>query len=238
MFEGINRNLRIVVDYGEAEELVLLSVVNNQTGEEAEPDMLQDISDLMEVGIPELQSMTWQEAHQQSYDETIKNAEGYVLTWYRQGAPPFRLKVKFADYLRLHRMVTGVSPKHILEVLQNGWTSEMNDMLNESTPWFNHFVAKWKRVIETQAMSIECNSKEIYDAAREENRVKVGQRPYENIGAERKAYALVFNRPENKKYSGVLFAMLDGKDWKKVIWKMIKDSPIMKGGRPMVNADL
>ena len=49
----------------------------------------------------------------------------------------------------------------------------------------------------------------------------------------RKAYATEFMKPENKEFSGILFAMLDGKDVKPIIWKMVK--PMTKDKNPLVN---
>lgn len=231
VFEGVSRNLRIVVDYGEAEELVLLALIETATGKEEIPYVIQRIAGNLGISTPELESIDWRTAHQNSYDETIHNAEGYVLTWYKKDAPPFRLKVKFADYLRLHRMVTGVSPKRVLEVIQNGWATELNDLLNDSTPWFSKFVAKWKRVIEGERDRILGNSNRIMARAR----MQVAGNPFVDFADMRKQFAMIFNQPENKEFSGVLFAMLDGKDVPSVIWKKVKNSPMMKGGKPMID---
>ena len=43
MFEGLNRDLRIVVDYGQRQELVLLAVINNETGEELDRENLRRV---------------------------------------------------------------------------------------------------------------------------------------------------------------------------------------------------
>ncbi len=235
VFEGICKSLRIVVDYKNLEGLVLTAVIDNETGDELIPLLLKALARHIRVGVAQQYHITWQEAHAASYDETVKNSEGFVLTWYRAGQTPFRLKVKYADYIRIHRMVTGTSPKRILETIQNGWTTELADLLNESTPWFNNFVSKWKRVIEEEYEFIEHISNLYFNGAKEVVRVKVGQRPYANMGEERKAWALEFQQPDVKKFSGVLFAMLDGKDYKQVIWKMVKNSPLLKGGKPLVD---
>ena len=235
VFEGICPSLRIVVDYGANEELILTAIIHNDTGIEMPPPILQSMGDLMGASTPELETLSWQEVQQATYDETVKNAEGYVLTWYRAGMTPYRLKAKYIDYLRIHRMVTGVSPKRVLEALQNGWTSVLEEWTNQSTPWFNTFVAKWRRVIEVEAMRLEQNAKDIYDGA--QNIVDTSyDEPAENLGETRKRWAEVFTAPDNKEYSGILFAMLDGKDWRQVIWKKIKESAIMKNGHPLVDA--
>lgn len=50
----------------------------------------------------------------------------------------------------------------------------------------------------------------------------------------RKAYALKLTTEENKPFSPVMFAMLDGKDIRPVIWKMVKH--LTAGHNPMVDA--
>lgn len=235
MFEGLHPDLRIVVNYDTPAELVLLTVIDNETGTEHSPDELRAISDVLDFNVPDQILRTWQDVADQtgtvnnSYDE-----EGYVLTWYRPGTTPFRLKMKYIDYLRLHRMVTGVSPKRIWEVLALEQTFELQEYLNNSTPWFSEFVKKWMRVMtnEYQALLHEANN--AYDAAKETVRVKVGQTPYANMGEERKSWAAEFTRPENEKVSSICFAMLDNKDVRPVIWKKVKH--VTAGVNPMVDS--
>lgn len=232
VFEGICSSLRIVVDYGKNEELVLLALVNNETGMELNPKLLEMYAAIAEVSTPELERISWQEAYQNSYDETLTNAEGYVLTWYKNDRPPFRLKMKFADYLRLHRMVTGVSPKRVLEVLQNGWTSELDSLLNESTPWFNKFVARWKRTIEGEYKRLDdmaTTAMGVYRGVLQTQYLSNGILPM------RKDWAMLINRPETKEVAGIMFAMMDGKDKSQVIWKQVRNSPLLKGGKPMID---
>jgi hypothetical protein len=61
-------------------------------------------------------------------------------------------------------------------------------------------------------------------------------RTLNNLGVIRKEYATEVNKSENVEFSGVLFAMLDGKDYKQVIWKKVKNAPFMKGGHTLVDA--
>jgi RNA ligase len=231
VFEGVCPSLRIVVDYGKREEMVLLALIDKETGEELPPEKLEEWARLVGVSVAKRHDITMQEAHSNTYDESVKNEEGYVLTWYQMGQPPFRLKLKFADYLRLHRLVTGVSPKHILEVLQNGWTTELDEYFNNSTPWFSYFVTKWKRTIQAEYERILHASQCIYDASLHD----INRSDFRNLGEIRKDFAHYFARPEHAEFSGVLFAMLDGKDYAQVIWKKVKNAPFMKGGHPLVD---
>lgn len=236
VFEGLHKDLRIVVDYGDTNQLVLLACINNETGEEKNPQWLHTMAGYLKMRAPRRARMTLAEAH----DETGRTdgpsgvgEEGFVATWYRQGMTPFRLKLKFVEYLRIHRMVTGVSPKRIWEALAMNGVG-LDEYLNQSTPWFAKFTKKWVKVLRAEFARIEHESSTIYTAARETVRVKVGQTPYVNLGEERKAWATEFTRPENKEFSSVLFAMLDNKDVSSVIWKKVRY--MTAGANPMVDA--
>lgn len=248
VFEGLHRDLRIVIDYKDRQELVLLALINNETGEEFTPGAIYAFADSKGLSRPVEFNMTLEAARIYTMAENeYASEEGYVLTWYRDGKPPFRLKMKFIEYLRLHRMVTGVSPKRIWEVLATNQSSELDEYLKQSTPWFSAFVQKWMKALTAEYKRIEKESLKRYIVAK----LEVGEyfcdisdaaQPgivYKNsysfeFSAIRKQYALRFTTPENKPYSGVLFAMLDGKDVKSVIWKMLK--PLTSGKNPMIDA--
>lgn len=231
VFEGICSSLRIVVGY-EFEGLVLLALINNETGEEMDQTQLRSWAEKHGVKTPYVFLGTWQQARERSMNPETKNVEGYVLCWRRPGQTPFRLKVKYVDYLRLHRMVSGVSAKAIYNCLAgNEYKGDLDEWCDNSTPWFSKFVNKWVRALTLRHDELMTEATKRYAEVREVNRIKVGQRPYENMGAERKEYALEFARyPEIK---GILFAMLDGKDASAVAWKLVK--PMTKGAGPMLD---
>jgi RNA ligase len=240
VFEGLHRDLRIVVDYGLRQVLVLLAVIDNETGWEYEPRELEAFAKAAHFSIPQRATMMTvhdaveitREGPPKDCDEGLD--EGYVLAWYRQGTTPFRLKLKFIEYLRLHRLVTGVTPKRIWECLSTSQTTELNEFLNDSTPWFAKFVQKWVSALtgEFEGLRLAANAR--YAVCKETVRVKVGQRPYVYPAEERKAWALEFQRPENEGFRGILFSMLDNKAVDKVIWKQVKQ--MTKGSNPMVDA--
>jgi RNA ligase len=230
VFEGISPNFRIVVNYENYEGLVLLALINNETGEEAPAPILESYAYRNGLKTPKRFYMSWEDAAEASNDET-KNFEGYVLVWRRPGTAPFRLKVKYADYLRLHRMISAVSPKAIYNCLASGKRDDLVEWTVESTPWFNKYVTKWVRALSLRHEEYMSQALAAYTEIREVNRIKVGQLPYENMGAERKAYALEFARyPEIK---GILFAMLDGKDSAAIAWKLVK--PLIHNSHPMID---
>ena len=232
VFEGICSSIRIVVDYEKFEGLVLLALVNRETGEELETYLMHACANENGVEDPRQFPITWKDASNKSLDTEVENFEGYVLVWRRPGQTPFRLKVKYVDYLRLHRMVSGVSAKAILQGLSDpAYKGELNGWINESNPWFSKFVSQWVRALTVRHEEYMSQALAAYTEIREINRVKVGQLPYESMGAERKAYALEFAKyPEIK---GILFAMLDGKAASAVAWKLTK--PMIKSSQPMIH---
>lgn len=234
VFEGLTPSLRIVVDYGAREELVLIGLVNIETGEELTGGALMLVGDLHGFRTPEIYNMKLADANTASLKADVKNFEGYVAVWVREGQTPFRLKIKYQDYLRIHRMVTGVSPKRVLEALMNGWTSELAEWSDESTPWFNKFVARWKSALEKKYNEIEVGVATAY--------TDIQKRAYDNVMElgtvglwNRKQWATAIKEyPED--LQSVLFALHDGKEIAPFIWKRVK--PMIKNSHPMVDAEL
>ena len=233
VFEGLHKDLRIVIDYKERQELVLLAIIDNETGAEYSPEIIESVATELGFNTPLNFKLTLEQARAASLGEGNVDEEGYVLTWYRDGVPPFRLKMKFIEYLRLHRIVTGVSPKRVWEVLSTDQSIELQEYFNHSTPWFAEFAKKWVRALNNEYERIYNAATAIYNDAREACRVKVGQRPYANMGEERKAYAHEFLREPNKEFSSICFTMLDGKDVAPVIWRMVRH--MTHGANPLVD---
>jgi RNA ligase len=233
VFEGICSSIRIVVDYGKAEGLVLLALVNNNTGEEL--NSISTLTFALNAGTiqPRRYDLSWQDASKKSLDTDVENFEGYVLVWRRPGQTPFRLKVKYVDYLRLHRMVSGVSAKAILRGLSDpAYKGELNEWINESNPWFSKFVSKWVRAL--QGRHNELMEKATHAFKVSQNYLEdFAKKNWDNPADVRKAFALEFQRTERNDIKGILFAMYDGKDASAVAWKLTK--PMIKNSQPMIH---
>jgi hypothetical protein len=124
-----------------------------------------------------------------------------------------------------------VTPPLTWEVLATGQSAELQEYLNHSTPWFAEFAKKWVKALNTEYRRIADASVEVYtkglDAAGDWD-------CHGNLGQIRKAFAEVVTRPENKEFSAVAFAMLDGKDCRPVIWKQVRH--MTHGANPLVDA--
>lgn len=187
LFEIIYPENRIVLDYGEAEELVLLAIVDTQTGEE---DPLENLGFPLVKrydGIKDLATI-------KEMDDDRK--EGFVIRF----ANNLRLKIKFKEYLRLHRIVTQISSVDIWEYLQSG--QSFDEILDKVPDEFYQWVKRTRASLTTQYDAIEQQCKADF-----------------KVLDSKKDTALYFLQCAQP---AVLFSMLNGKDYSKNIWKMIR----------------
>jgi RNA ligase len=219
LFEIIYPDNRIVVKYDSA-GLTLLAMVNIETGAEVAREALVHYAFLNSC--PVVFQRYGKDWHNLAAENT-PNAEGYVLTWPNPGTPPFKVKVKFEEYFRLHRLLTGITPKAIWENLRDGlYTTWMTDHVPEHyAVWINY----WRDGLVSEFGRIEQKANAIYATC---PLPKEGKDP-----ETRKKLAAYFTAGELGKIAGVLFAMLDGKDYTPVIWKMVKEMTAgQQGFRP------
>jgi RNA ligase len=193
---------RIVVDYGDTEDLVLLGVIDTKTGkEDSYEDMVNTYSgeftivkrydEVSNVDVSELKNLE------------EDNREGFVIK-YSNG---FRVKVKFSEYVRLHRILTNVSSRSIWEALKNG--DGLDDIVDAVPDEFFNWVKETKRGFLEKYMEIE------RDALKEFHRIYI----IENRTL-KKDFAMM---AKDHKLSGILFRLYDGRvDYSEMIWKMIK----------------
>lgn len=187
IFEIIYPENRIVVNYGATEEIYLLAIVETNSG--------KDIP-LTDIGFPIVKKY---EGNFNLFDLQQleqENKEGFVVK-FENG---YRIKVKFAEYTRLHYIMANVSNKSIWELLLQ------NKPLNELI----HFVPD-----------------EFYDWVKKtENDLRLAYEAIETIAK------LEFKKLEDRKttaeyyktctYPGILFSMLDGKNYAPKIWRMVQ----------------
>lgn len=197
LFEIIYPQNRIVLDYGVAEELVLLAIVDIKTGEEFP---------LENIGFPVVEKYDGIKDIMTLKGLDVNNKEGFIIKY----ANNFRVKIKFEEYLRLHRIVTQVSNVNIWEYLKTN--QPMEEILERVPDEFFDWVKQTKVDLENQYSVIENQCKNDF-----------------KILESRKETALYFLTCQ---YQGVLFAMLDNRDYSEIIWKMIRptfEKPFNKG---------
>jgi T4 RnlA family RNA ligase len=196
LFEIIYPENRIVCHY-DYEDVVMLGCIENGEGNEV------DIHD-------EYYSTNFNVV--KKYDgitdyTTLKgmigdNEEGFVIR-FSNGE---RIKIKGEEYLRLHRIMTGVSTTSVWDVLANG--GNMEEIL-KNVP--DEFYDKIKEVVRDLVLRFD-NIKRDYFQYYLDITNKV-------VSTDRRAFA-----EEAKRYShpAILFAMLNGKNIEPIIWKIVK----------------
>ncbi len=202
VFEIIYKTNKIVVDYKDFEGLVLLAVINKETGKDSDKPL-----ESFDVGTPIVERHDGLKEISYLISLEEKNKEGFVVKF----SSGFRLKVKFKDYIRLHRLMTMTSTITIWEELKNG--KDIYSVLENVPDEFYN----WVKQIDKQL-------KEDYDLI--ESQCKEDFYPLSS----RKETAELFR---TKKYPGILFSILDGKPYDKAIWKMIRP----KFSKPFASED-
>jgi RNA ligase len=189
---------RIVVDY-DFEGLILLSMIDNATGRELPRSEVEAWAKENDLDVVAKFDKTLAECAA----ENTANEEGYVLT-YSNGV---KVKVKFEEYVRLHRILTGLNPKTVWEMLAAGQQDAIDKL--RADPKMPEGFVQWLQTVELGLLlkfsEIEREA-QAYFAARPESPA-------------RKDQALYFVQSPHK---SVLFAMLDGKDYAGIIWDRIK----------------
>jgi len=187
LFEIIYPENRIVVDYGAMEDVVLLAIIDTQTGVE---------ESLTDIGFPLVKRYDGIKDIHQLKQLNEANREGFVIK-FRSG---FRVKVKFEEYVRLHRIITQVSSKDIWLHLAN--EEPLDKLLDKVPDEFYRWVQQTITKLRQEYSEIENYCQKHF-----------------KILPTRKETALYFL---TLKYNNVLFAMLDNKDYSPLIWKMIE----------------
>lgn len=189
---------RIVVDY-DFEGLILLSIIDNETGKELSRFDVEMWGAINEIEVVR----RFDKSLAECAAENISNEEGYVLT-YSNGV---KVKVKFTEYVRLHRILTGLNPKTVWEMLSLDQNEAIDKLLAD--PKMPEGFVKWLREVATDL-------KAKYAHIEREAQAVFAARPVSTV---RKDQAMYFIKSP---YKGILFNMLDGKSYAGIIWDEIK----------------
>ena len=200
---------RIVVDYGD-ERIIFLGA----TVPELEFNWTPAKAIFKTSGIPE-DDIVWSKMDTLS-NETFKNyqdlnhhnKEGFVIRFYPSN---YRVKIKFEEYVRLHKIMTNFSTRNVWETLSNG-----EDILSSLVDVPDEFHAKIKVCVDElkgQFNTIENEYKWIFKTII--NGLDVHNVPKEKYRATFAEYALKYKHP------AILFTMLDKRDYNKTIWDLI-----------------
>jgi T4 RnlA family RNA ligase len=214
LFEIIYPENRIVLDYGDERKLVLLAIIDTKTGEEFPLEdtfhatLLQSHGPITnKYGFEIVKKYDGLNDLQKLKELEEANKEGFVVKFHGG----YRLKIKFEEYVRIHRIVTQVSSYNIWEFLKAG--QDLLPILEKVPDEFYDWVKATHSKLLAQYAEIELVAKQDF-----------------KILEDRKGTALYF---QTCKYPNVLYKMLDKKPYDEVIWKLIKP----KYERPFANRD-
>lgn len=192
LFEIIYPQNRIVVDYGGLDDLILLTVIDNETGNESIED----------IGFAVVKRYDGINNLQQLKELEEDNKEGFVVRFKNN----FRVKMKFAEYVRLHRIITGISNVAVWEYLRDG--KSFNELLEKVPDEFYNWLSETKEGIIKQYNEI--NHKAI-----------VTFNTLYMYHSDKKAFALTVLE-NHKEISSILFNLFNNKKVEPIIWKMIR----------------
>lgn len=205
---------RIVVDYGEKEKIVFLST----SIDGVEQHWTTSLSIFKGSGIRD-EDIVKCEQHF-SFDEDLYkslkekntgNEEGFVLLF----QPYFRMKIKFEEYVRLHRLLTNFSNVDIWEALKDG--RDINVLLEKVPDEFDAWVRKTIDNLRYHRYAIEERAGKIHQYFR------YGKYSDREIEPTKKEFAqhLEFCKVEPS-IKAICFSIWDGKNYDDLVWKMIR----------------
>jgi RNA ligase len=109
---------RIVIDYKNKRELVLLSVYNRITGKELSRKEIEIISHNTGIPIVKEYDLTFEEMFEFQKQKNI-TIEGFVVR-FKNGE---RVKIKNIEYLKIARLIAGLTPLNLWKTMKDGKVS-------------------------------------------------------------------------------------------------------------------
>jgi RNA ligase len=216
---------RIVVDYGKKERVVFLSVVMNESYEwgpfdDSEQHWTISRSIFKMNGIKK-EDVVQTEQHFNFSDDLYKslkeknenNKEGFVIRFHPGN---FRVKIKFEEYVRLHKIITQVSTYDIWEHLKDG--KDISELLEKVPDEFDKWVKHTLKTLEYHKFALEERCGKSHDYFRYGKFNDVEPEPT------KKEFAEHVKKYTNPKLHGLMFAIWDGnrKRIDEILWKLIK----------------
>ncbi len=197
LFEIIYPENRIVVDYGDREDLVLIGVRNRHTGDDwfFYPAMYE-LAHRFGFSLPQVYHFNSVTDILAATDTLDANSEGWVVRF----ADGQRFKIKGDRYIELHRLVTQATFNRVLKAVASGQLEMMiagvpDESLTD--------IKTWQAEIAAKVEEVKARVKSAFEQAPKEDR---------------KTFAL-WVREHHPSDAPYLFAMLDGRDISDLIYK-------------------
>lgn len=197
LFEIVYPKNRIVVDYNGWEGLALLAIRNRFNGNYLSSKIVWSVAKEFGFRIPQQYNFSSPKEVIEQAKKLSSNDEGWVVEF----ADGTRFKFKGSEYLKLHRVITGITFKKVLEHHKEGTLEQVRDLIPDEMD--KDFIM-WTDIIDT---TIDVMLKRIENA-------------YENAPkANRKEYATWIQKNEHS-LSKYMFTRYDNKDVLPLIYKL------------------
>ncbi len=204
---------RIVVDYGE-EKITFLSAILNRhfKWESNENDELHwttacsffHVNGIKKEDIVETKQLFSfsNQLFKELKEKNEKNKEGFILRFFPSN---YRVKIKFEEYVRLHKIITGISNRTIWEYLKD--KKSFDEILDKVPDEFYGWVKETEKDFTIRYENIEKEYKWIYEHIMLTNNAE-----------DRKVFAEFAKRYS---HPSILFKMKDKQNYENIIWKII-----------------
>lgn len=192
LFEILFPENRIVVDYGDTQDAVLLSIMSEDG---------VDLWNLFERcdRFTKAQRFDLSDFAAINTDPAYAGQEGFVVQW----ASGFRAKLKLEEYKRLHRLITQCSTRTIWELLRVG--KDTQELIDRVPDEFAAWVHGQINGMNDARVAVAGAAQVAFELA-----------PRDGSRKEFAEYAKQCNHPS------LLFALLDAKDITEATWKIVE----------------
>ena len=203
LFEIIYPENRIVVDYGNEEDIIMLGEIHTLTGDE------RDLEHNIQLGFNTVMKYDGITDYTQLKQIINNNAEGFVVRFSNGD----RIKIKGEEYLRLHKIMTNLSTTAVWEHLKEG--GDLNDILKGVPDEFYKKIKNYESELRYAFYRISEDIGKAFDYK------MYGKYNDKEPITDRKEFA-EWVQTQPKHYQGILFRMFDKRNYSEPIWKLLK----------------
>lgn len=204
MFEIVYPSNRIVLDYGDMDELVLLGVRNIDDGSVLLPN------EVVTWRGPRAQTFPYKTLREALEAPPRDNAEGLVVYF---PDLDYRIKIKQDDYVALHKIVTGLTKRRVWENMKEG--KSLYDMLEIVPDEWHDWLRKIYTEIRKDFLLVDVMAKSDYRQIHK-------ALDHDDTNWTRKDFALLATSKEWTEFPSLVFALLDGKDITEAVYSLIR----------------
>lgn len=141
MWEIIYPENRIVVNYGNEDDIHLIGAVEKTSGKSLLPSQVTE--------------WKWKKAEEYSHFTSLEhiiqhgdrpNREGFIIHFLDTDV---KVKYKHEEYIRMHRISTGLNARYIYELMVAGDTSQLDDLMKTAPEEFNKYIVETRQKIQS-----------------------------------------------------------------------------------------